>query len=186
MARRQARRSSGGGGGVLWFGSGMLCGLGLATVIWMMGLVPGARDADVSAPLGHDEPPIAELDAPARSRSYEFFTVLPEIEVVVPNREIEQRAREAAAAPADAPAQAASGGPYLLQVGSFRSNEDAEGLRAQLTLLGVTARIQTVTVDNATWHRVRVGPFDDARAADEARRRLQANGLESMVLSGGG
>jgi hypothetical protein len=34
-------------------------------------------------------------------RQYDFFTVLPEIEVVVPQREIEERARE----PADTPAQ---------------------------------------------------------------------------------
>ncbi len=184
MARRQARRGSG-GSGVLWFGSGLICGLGLATMVWVMGLVPGARDSAISLPLGHDEPPIAELEAPSRSRSYDFFTVLPEIEVVVPSREIEQRARAAAAAP-DEPAPASVDGPYLLQVGSFRSMDDAESLRAQLTLLGMSARIQTVTVDNNTWHRVRVGPFGDARATDEARRRLQANGLESMVLSGGG
>ena len=184
MARRQARRGSG-GSGLLWFGSGLLCGLGLATVVWVMGLVPGARDAGVTAPLGHDEPPIADVDAPARTRSYDFFTVLPEIEVVVPGREIEQRARQAEATP-DAAPPAAGNGPYLLQVGSFRSQDDAESLRAQLALLGLSARIQTVTVDNSTWHRVRVGPFADARATDEARRRLQANGLESMVLSGGG
>lgn len=183
MARRQARRSSG-GSGVLLFGSGLICGLGLATVVWLMGLVPGGRDTGISVPLGHDEPPIAELEAPARSRSYDFFTVLPEIEVVVPSREIEERAREAATAP-DAPAPTSADGPYLLQVGSFRSADDAESLRAQLALLGMSARIQTVTVDNNTWHRVRVGPFADARATDEARRRLQANGLESMVLSGG-
>jgi len=183
VARRQARRSNGGGSGLLWFGSGLICGLGLATIIWTMGLVPGARDPMVTAPLGHDEPAIAEPETPARSRSYEFFTVLPEIEVVVPSREIEERAREAAAPDPASPAP--TGGPYLLQVGSFRSADDAEGLRAQLTLLGLAARIQTVTVDNQTWHRVRVGPFDDARATDDARRRLQANGLESMVLSGG-
>lgn len=184
MARRQARRS-GSSSAFLWFGSGLVCGLGLAVVVWVMGLVPGARDPVVTAPLGHDEPPIAEPEAPARSRSYDFFTVLPEIEVVVPGREIEQRAREAATTP-DTAATPSAGGPYLLQVGSFRSADDAEGLRAQLTLLGMTARIQTVTVDNTTWHRVRVGPFDDARATDEARRRLQASGHESMVLRGGG
>ena len=183
MARRQARRS--GGNGFLWFGSGLVCGLGLATLVWTMGLVPGARDPMVTAPLGHDEPPIAEPEAPARARNFEFFTVLPEIEAVVPAREIEERAREAAAAPAtQAPATAA--GPYLLQVGSFRSADDAEGLRAQLALLGLSAHLQTVTVDNNTWHRVRVGPFNDAVATDEARRRLQANGIESMVLTGGG
>ena len=180
MARRQARRGSG-GSGLLWFGSGLICGLGLATLALVMGLIPGARDpGGVTAPLGHDEPPIAESEAPTRSRSYDFFTVLPEIEVVVPSREIEERARETVPDPA-----ASAQGPYLIQVGSFRSAEDAEGLRAQLALLGLSARTQTVTVDDNTWHRVRVGPFEDARAADEARRRLQANGHESMVLRGG-
>jgi cell division protein FtsN len=73
----------------------------------------------------------------------------------------------------------------MIQVGSFRSRSDAEGLRAQMTLLGLMREIQTVTVNEVTWHRVRVGPFDNAREADAARRRLLDNGHEAMVLSGG-
>lgn len=180
MARKQARRGAG-GHGLLWFASGLVCGLALATVAILGGVVPGAREADQpAAPSGRDEPPIAESEAPARSRSYEFFTVLPEIEVVVPDSEIEERARQIE--PAE---DAAAAGPYLLQVGSFRSAADAEGLRAQVTLLGLSARVQNVTVDDSTWHRVRVGPFETARAADEARRRLLDNGFEAMVLRGG-
>lgn len=180
MARKQARRGAG-GHGLLWFASGLVCGLALATVAILGGLVPGTREeAEPVAPSGRDEPPIAESEAPARSRSYEFFTVLPEIEVVVPDSEIEERARRIE--PAEG---AAAAGPYLLQVGSFRSAADAESLRAQVTLLGLSARVQNVTVDASTWHRVRVGPFETARAADEARRRLLDNGFEAMVLSGG-
>ncbi len=180
MARRQARRSkssSGGGHGFLSFGAGVICGLGLATAAWLGGWLPGGTDAGSGLPLGHDEPPIAEPDEGRRSRQYDFFTVLPEIEVVVPQREIEQRARDQV--------EAEPRGPYLLQVGSFRSADDAEALRAQVTLLGLSARVQTVTVDEATWHRVRVGPFDSAREADGARRRLLDNGHEAMVLRGG-
>ncbi|MEE4637339.1 MAG: SPOR domain-containing protein [Wenzhouxiangella sp.] len=180
MPRKQARRGSG-GHGLLWFASGLVCGLVLATVVILGGVIPGARQPmEPVEPSGRDEPPIAESEAPARARSYEFFTVLPEIEVVVPDREIEQRARGLEPA-----ADAAADGPYLLQVGSFRNAGDAEGLRAQVTLLGLSARVQNVTVDDNTWHRVRVGPFDTARAADEARRRLLDNGFEAMVLSGG-
>lgn len=180
MGRKQARRGAG-SHGLLWFGSGLVCGLALATVVFLGGLVPGTRQpAEPAAPSGRDEPPIAESELPARARSYEFFTVLPEIEVVVPDREIEERARGIEPAP-----DAGSAGPYLLQVGSFRSAADAEGLRAQVTLLGLSARVQNVTVDDNTWHRVRVGPFETARAADEARRRLLDNGFEAMVLSGG-
>ncbi|MEE4295802.1 MAG: SPOR domain-containing protein [Wenzhouxiangella sp.] len=181
MPRKQARRGSAGGHGLAWFVSGLVCGLVLATVVILGGVLPGGpADHRPAVPSGRDEPPIAESEAPERSRSYEFFTVLPEIEVVVPDREIEQRARGSEPSTDDGVA-----GPYLLQVGSFRSASDAEGLRAQVTLLGLEARIQNVTVDDSTWHRVRVGPFESARSADEARRRLLENGFEAMVLRGG-
>ncbi len=178
MARRQARRGGNRSGhGLLTFGAGVVCGLVLATAAWMGGYMPQQDDAGAQLPSGRDEPPIAEDPDPGRSRQYDFFTVLPEIEVVVPQREIEERARE--------PAEEVTEGPYLIQVGSFRSQSDADGLRAQLTLLGLEADVQTVTVNETTWHRVRVGPYDSAREADSARRRLQENGHEAMVLSGG-
>ncbi len=178
MARKQARRGGGKGGhGLLLFGSGLVCGLALATVAWIGGYLPAPQPEGDGRPLGHDEPAIADDPQSDRSRQYDFFTVLPEIEVVVPQREIEERARET-----DEPE---SQGPYLIQVGSFRSEADADGLRARVTLLGLDASVQTVTVDDATWHRVRVGPFDSAREADGARRRLDEQGLEGMVLRGG-
>jgi len=166
-------------GGLLTFGAGVVCGLVLATLAWLGGYLPvRGGDQAPQQPSGRDEPPIAEEVADEPSRQYDFFTVLPEREVVVPQQEIAERARERSN-------EAADQGPYLLQVGSFRSGEDAESLRARVTLLGLDARVQSVTVDDATWHRVRVGPFDSARAADGARRRLLENGFEALVLSGG-
>ena len=180
MARRQARRgSTPASGSLLSFGAGLVCGLVLATLAWLGGYLPGRDDGDSpQAPDGRDEPPIAEEVAGERSRQYDFFTVLPEREVVVPQEEIAERARERSS-------EAENRGPYVLQVGSFRSREDAESQRARVTLLGLEARVPSVTVDDSTWHRVRVGPFDSARAADGARRRLVENGFEAMVLSGG-
>jgi cell division protein FtsN len=179
MARRQARRSktsSSSSHGLLSFSAGVVCGLALATVAWLGGYLPRGDATSPGLPDGHDEPPIAQSSEGSRSRQYDFFTVLPEIEVVVPQREIEERARERE--------DSASSGPYMLQVGSFRSSSDAESLRAQLTLLGLDASIQSVTVNDSTWHRVRVGPYDGARDADGARRRLLENGYEAMVLTG--
>lgn len=180
MARRQAKRGGAqGGGNLLSFGAGVVCGLVLATLAWLGGYLPGRDDAEATAqPSGRDEPPIAEEVAGERSRQYDFFTVLPEREVVVPQEEIAERARERSN-------EAASEGPYVLQVGSFRSGEDADSLRARVTLMGLEASVQSVTVDDVTWHRVRVGPFDSAREADGARRRLLDNGFEAMVLRGG-
>lgn len=159
--------------------AGLVCGLGLAAVAWVGGYLPRHDPAQPGTPSGRDEPPIAETEEPVRGRQFDFFTVLPEIEVVVPRQEIEERARERTET-------AERRGPYVLQVGSFRAAGDAEALRAQLALLGVVAQVHQVTVNDATWHRVRVGPFDNAREADGTRRRLQDNGYETMVLSSGG
>lgn len=180
MARRQAKRGgSPASGNALSFGAGLVCGLVLATLAWLGGYLPGRHaDSEPAVPSGRDEPPIAEDSAGDRGRQYDFFTVLPEHEVVVPREEIEERARARDSA-------SSSQGPYLLQVGSFRSGDDADSLRAEVTLLGLEASVQKVTVDEVTWHRVRVGPYDSAREADGARRRLLENGFEAMILRGG-
>jgi cell division protein FtsN len=73
----------------------------------------------------------------------------------------------------------------VLQVGSFRAATDADQLKARLALLGVVAQVQTVTVNDATWHRVRVGPLSEARQADEMRSRLADNGIDSLVMKTG-
>jgi cell division protein FtsN len=40
-----------------------------------------------------------------------------------------------------------------------------------------------VTVDGGTtWHRVRVGPYTDRRKLDQARRKLQDNGIDFFVI----
>lgn len=177
MSRRQARRGQSAlTQAPVWFGAGLVAGLGLATMVWMTGALPD-RGAPVDLlPVGLDDPPLISPEE-QRQRRFDFFTLLPEVEMVVPSREIEARARQNQAETAD-------GQAYTLQAGSFRSAADAEALRAQITLLGLTARVQAVTVDDATWHRVRVGPFDSPREANSARRRLQEAGLEALVLTG--
>lgn len=181
MARKQARRrnDAAGSGSFLSFGAGLVTGLLLASLDWVAGWIPGGgTELPGLQPSGRDEPPIAEHPDERPGRRYDFFTVLPEREVVVPREEIAERARQRDNASAER-------GPYQLQVGSFRASQDAEALRAQLVLLGLSASLQSVTVDDETWHRVRVGPFDSARDADAARRRLQENGFDAMVLRGG-
>ncbi len=44
-------------------------------------------------------------------------------------------------------------------------------------------RIQTVEIRGGqTWHRVRVGPFTDRSEIASVRERLQANGIEAVLL----
>lgn len=184
-ARRKktaGRRHHSGSPAWLWLLTGILIGLGLAWYLISKGIIPqpriaepaGAESAPSAAPVDQEEvaPAPAEADRPR----YDFFTVLPEMEVVVPEQELSDQGQAQASAPA------AAGGSYLLQVGSFREVSDAEELKARLALLGMVARVQTVTVNDATWHRVRVGPIQGARQADDLRQRLADNGIDSLVL----
>ena len=76
-----------------------------------------------------------------------------------------------------------TGGTYVLQVGSFRNEAEAERRRASLALLGLEARVQTIAIDGeATWHRVQVGPYEEVGALNDARVRLRENGIETMAL----
>lgn len=72
---------------------------------------------------------------------------------------------------------------FLLQVGSFRSQGDADNLRAQLLLMGLSASIETFNPrQGETWHRVIVGPYSDHNNMDSARSQLANNGIDTLML----
>jgi cell division protein FtsN len=129
--------------------------------------------------------PAAPADAPAANPDkpkYDFYSVLPEMEVVVPDAEV----KSAAATPPAADAQAAANATqrYMLQAGSFRTSADADALKARLTLMGVgaTVSVQEVNVNGTEYFRVRVGPFADLHGVDAAKRSLEGNGINAIAL----
>jgi len=148
--------------------------------------VEQTRPAEPAAPAQAAQPP-----APPKPR-FDFYTLLPEMEVVVPDEAIAPppapvSAPAAGSTPAAPPARStAPAGPaetYLLQVGSFRNGEQADRFRAELAILGLETSIQKVTIDNRdTYHRVRVGPFHDAVALNNARNLLKKQNIESKVI----
>jgi cell division protein FtsN len=107
---------------------------------------------------------------------FDFYTLLPEMEVVVPDQEITGK-------PEQGVKQVEQPGTYFLQVGSFRNGEQADSFKAELALLGLETSIQKVTIDNnTTWHRVRVGPFSDLDALNKARRLLSQRNVDSTLV----
>lgn len=72
---------------------------------------------------------------------------------------------------------------YLLQVASYKTAEDAEATRAKLLLLGLTARVEKVTLRNTeTWHRVLIGPVKTMADTDKVRAQLTENKYDALVL----
>lgn len=186
MATRKKRSSKRGkqSSPVGWFVAGILIGLLGAGLLFSQGIIPGKAVLPVAENTAEriSEPELlGEEPASKPSPRYDFFTVLPEMEVVVPERELSSRAD-----PAAATSETVSGEQFVLQAGSFRSAADADQMKAQLALIGSVANVQSVTVNNQTWHRVRIGPVQGARQANELRRQLQDNGIEVLVLKDSG
>lgn len=71
---------------------------------------------------------------------------------------------------------------YVLQVGAFKGQEDAEGMKAKLALIGFEARIISAEVNGVTFYRVRVGPYGQLEDMNRARGRLAENGIEASVV----
>lgn len=187
-SRRRGARKSGKGGIPAWFWllGGILIGLGAAVALMLKGYLPELKQHLPAV----DEKPAgaailddgADAAKPEKPR-YDFFTVLPEMEVVVPEQELQRKAENK---PAPGPSKVTNvdltQDRYILQVGSFRNAADAEQMKARIALMGSSASIQMVTVNNQTWHRVRIGPFNGARKADEMRRMLSDNQIDTLVM----
>lgn len=71
---------------------------------------------------------------------------------------------------------------FFLQAGSYPTQNGAEGIRAQILMLGQDAKLETATSNNRTWYRVLVGPFKTRDEASKAQRQLSANGLNQTLV----
>ena len=172
--------------------AGIMIGLFIAFVVYLAGLPAEDSAPSLSLPrLGTPAPPsrpstaapAAEPQpaAPAKPR-FEFYSILPELEVIVPEPEAVEPPAAETSTVAPAPASVPSGDAYYLQAGSFRSTAEADRMKASLALLGLEVVVQSVSVDGTRWHRVRVGPYRDSRSLNQARRRLHENQIEFMTL----
>jgi cell division protein FtsN len=71
---------------------------------------------------------------------------------------------------------------YFIQVGAYRTVEDAESWRAKLSLSGIEAKVTEREQSGRPIFRVRVGPFDKKDEADKAKERMAAAGLDTALV----
>lgn len=101
--------------------------------------------------------------------TFQFPDILAGTEIAVPNRELE--------------AASETNMNYLLQVGSFINQRDAESLRVRLLLLNFKAFVEPFETDSGdNWHRVLVGPYDNEKETVAVRTKLAENDLKSLLL----
>lgn len=169
-------RRRGGGSCGFWFVFGaVLGGFGVGLFLMLRTPIQAPPEAVAAAAAAKGEK--AEASRNAVPTRFSFHDILPELEVVVSDNELnkpdpkqpedkkvevakkpEDKKAEAAKKPEDKkadaakieppkPAADAATGSYMLQVASLRTAADADRLKAQLAMQGIQVKVQTVTVN---------------------------------------
>lgn len=155
--------------------------LGVASVLLTQLIVKraGSNDglAGLFAKTKRSEPPPPKRAEPTTAKpKLDFYTVLPELETVLPERGT--RTRAARGEPANGDVR------YMLQAGSFATFQEADQLKARLALQGLQAQIQKITIEGrGEYHRVRLGPYANQEELDTASRELTKIGIKPIRLA---
>jgi cell division protein FtsN len=215
--RQAVRNGSGGFPGWGYAVIGLVIGAILMAVVMRGSLLSSLRkpvgpqaNPQATAQRG-SEPGVLEpaaSDSAPKKPQYDFYSVLSEKEVRIPDAEISAQARaeqkQRVTAPVSAPAneppvamrsiiaapaasmeQPAGSSGYLLQVGAFPNAADAETLKAKLALQGFVANVKSVQLNGQTYHRVRLGPFRSATELESTKQRLAGAGIHAIALKEG-
>jgi len=155
--------------GWVWFFTGLVSGLFVSFLIYLGEYLP-----EIDPVLVEDKPTarIIRPDELAKELKLDFYEIFPNSEVPV----VEEYVSE------DEKIRLDDDAVYILQVGSFRNPEDADGLRAQMILLGLEAYTRPGEVKGEFWHRVLVGPLDSDTKLNRAQDTLAEAGIEAIPL----
>jgi cell division protein FtsN len=179
----RSKRKPAGGGFSGWTGGalGLAAGLAVAGIVYLKDHrldAPILQDAKVKSRPHGSEPPDAgdEPEAPQESaKSYDFYSMLPKFEVVVPEKDKDVK-------PDIRGVPETRRGTYVLQAGSYKNFADADRVRAQLALQGVESKVQKVSVDNDSWHRIRIGPISQLDELNRLRAILRKADVDVLVI----
>jgi cell division protein FtsN len=167
-----------------WVGvlCGLCVGLAVAGIVYVKDHRPDAQvvrvaKADKRRTRGNEPPDsdAAEAGAEEPGKSYDFYDMLPKFEVVVPEKDKDVR-------PDTKSVPETRRGTYVLQAGSYKNFADADRVRAQLALQGVESKVQKVSVDNDTWHRIRIGPISKLDELNRLRQILHKADVDVLVI----
>ncbi|MBL8269367.1 SPOR domain-containing protein [Steroidobacter sp.] len=184
--KHSKRRTGGGSGlsGMAGFVCGLALGLAVALGVYLFDRRTEARlAAQQTAPMTRDETHTQAKPAPAsqeeETQQFDFYEMLPKYEVVIPEQDSRSGSAPAVVA---GPGPVQKPGAYILQAGSFRNNKDADRVRAMIAMQGVESKIQKVTIDKDTWHRVRVGPITNLQKLEDTRSKLRQAQIDALVI----
>ena len=169
--------------GWLWMLFGLSLGLSVAFAIYVKDTEPtplvGAAAPQPASLQGamDDNGEAVEEAAPSEpeEKRFTFYDMLPNFEVIIPEQEPDVEVDAA-------PQAVLEPGLYVLQAGSFSAYSDADRRRAELAMHGIESQIQRVTIDDKTYHRVRIGPTSDLDRLNMLRSRLRMAQIDVLRI----
>ena len=151
--------------------------------------VPASTDAEVSAPTPAVKSSVKaetkaepKTDAKADAKADAKGPPKAEVKPAVTADPLGDLAKARAAAPNPSVTASVDLFTYFVQVGAFRTAEDAESQRAKLSLSGVEAKVSEREQAGRAVFRVRVGPFDHKEEADKLKEKLTATGVDTALV----
>lgn len=175
------RRQSYDSGGIGLFRWMLITALAIGFAVFLVYLKsPGfnKQQADQSVPIQKPEVKPADQtevkDAKPLPPKFDFYTILPKKEMVVPEYEVKTRTREEQVGKNKISS-------YILQAGSYKDLEEADSLKAKLALMGIESKIQKAKVENVIWYRVKIGPYNQMVSVNNVMSRLQKNGMKPVI-----
>ncbi|WP_227369028.1 SPOR domain-containing protein [Halomonas sp. M20] len=194
---RQKQRSGFSIPGWLWGLCGLIAGFALSQYFQetsppMATVVPKPASTQSASSKGASNAGKPAAKEEARMPTFEFYTLLPESEVIAPKVDESDNTPKTAAvadvvesdtAVKKSQPAPASDGSYMLQAASFKNIADAQRLSGRLKDFGLLAKITEVKAQgNQTWHRVQVGPYKDTRELNRAQDLMVTQGIEPLMI----
>lgn len=153
---------------------------------------------------GHQTGKAHPEQAAASVPNYEFYELLPHMQVEVPADALDTSppppgtfAADAQPADTNAPAEGAApkehmdvaraesrpGSRFILQAGAFRNQKEAAALSAKLAGMGLPSSVEVVDLPgNDRIYRVRSGPYYKNDDAQHAMQRAQSSGARVILI----
>ena len=175
--------------GYVWLLSGLAIGLFVAFIIYLDkqpesdksfgdAVQQELKKLKQQAKQKESKKTVATTTPEKKEPKFNFYTILPELEVLIPENETRPPTIKNNTSNKTNSAQK----QYVLQVGSFQNLGDAERLKANLAFLGLEANIQHVTVNAQSWHRVRTGPYQNKQQLYKNQKLLKKNNIPAISM----
>lgn len=160
----------------LWLATGLCAGL-LLSFLYHLASLPSTPANEAGGQTVDSDS--QEVDD---SVEFNFYTLLPQREVMVSTERQPTRVRPEETTPERATKEKVDNDyHYYLQAGSFQQRDEAEKRRIQLILLDLDASIEKVRHQGKSWYRVQSGPYLSPAQLASAQGKLGAERIDTLV-----